>query len=132
MRLVSFLYCLPNVLAVSGLLLASTSCTLVEKHIDRTAGGPNVPADTVVQMQLEPTAPSEEIPAARTLPPGPLKVTLTEAVLLCLENNRSLVVQRLNPSIQQTAEDQERAAFDPTVDAEVFAGRVKGERLGRS
>jgi outer membrane protein TolC len=132
MRLVSFLYCLPNVLAVSGLLLASTSCTLVKKHIDRTAGGPNVPADTVVQMQLEPTAPSEEIPAARTLPPGPLKVTLTEAVLLCLENNRSLVVQRLNPSIQQTAEDQERAAFDPTVDAEVLAGRVKGERLARS
>jgi outer membrane protein TolC len=126
-----FLNYLRKLLAVSGLLLALASCTLVEKRIDRTAGGPNVPADTVVQMQLEPTEPSEEI-AARILPPGPLKVTVTEAILLSLENNRSLVVQRLDPSIRQTAEDRERAVFDPTLDAEVSAGRVKGERLARS
>jgi outer membrane protein TolC len=127
----SFFNYLRKLLAVSGLLLALASCTLVEKRIDRTADGPNVPADTAVQMQLEPTEPSEEV-AARTLPPGPLKVTVTEAILLSLENNRSLVVQRLNPSIRQTAEDRERAVFDPTLDAEVSAERVKGERLARS
>ncbi|MGD1986491.1 MAG: TolC family protein [Desulfobacterales bacterium] len=118
-------------LAVCALLLAAVSCTMVEKRIDRTAGGPNVPADTTIQMRMEPSEPSEETPAP-VLPPGPLKVTITQAVLLSLENNRSLVVQRLNPSIQQTAEDQERAVFDPTIDAEVFAGRVKAERLARS
>jgi outer membrane protein TolC len=117
--------------ALCALLLASVSCSMVEKRIDRTAGGPNVPADTTVQMRMEPGEPSEET-AARTMPPGPLKVTVIEAILLCLENNRSLVVQRLNPSIQQTAEEQERAVFDPTIDAEVFAGRVKAERLARS
>jgi outer membrane protein len=52
--------------------------------------------------------------------------------LLCLENNRSLVVERLNPSIQQTFEDQERAVFDPAINADVSAGRVEGERLARS
>jgi outer membrane protein TolC len=52
--------------------------------------------------------------------------------LFCLENNRSLVVQRLNPSIRQTFEDQERAVFDPAINADVSAGRVKGERLARS
>ena len=67
-----------------------------------------------------------------TMPPGPLKLTITEAILLCLENNRSLVVQRLNPSIQQTFEDQERAVFDPVTSAEIAAGRIKGERLARS
>jgi outer membrane protein TolC len=38
----------------------------------------------------------------------------------------------LNPSIRQTVEDQEKAAFDPVVNAEVSAGRVKGERLART
>ncbi len=90
-----------------------------------------MPADTAVHMDLESTEQREEI-AARTVPPGPLKVTITEAILLCLENNRSLVVQRLNPSIQQTFEDQERADFDPAISADISAGRVKGERLARS
>jgi outer membrane protein TolC len=117
--------------AVCTLLLTLASCTLIEKQIDRTAEGPNVPADTAVNMRFE----STEQPAkmvARTLPPGPLKVTITEAILICLENNRSLVLQRLNPSIEQTFEDQERAVFDPAIDAEISASRVKGERLARS
>jgi hypothetical protein len=117
--------------AVCAFLLVSASCTLVEERIDHTAGGPNVPADTAVHMGLASTEQPEEI-AARTVPPGPLKVTITEAILLSLENNRSLVVQRLNPSIQQTFEDQERAVFDPAINAEVSGGRIEGERLARS
>ena len=118
-------------IAVCSLVLASASCTLVEERIDRTADGPNVPADTTVQMRLESNEQPEEI-AAPTVPSGPLKVTITEAILLCLENNRSLVVQRLNPAIQQTAEERERAVFDPAINADVSAGRVEGERLARS
>ncbi|MGA9476631.1 MAG: TolC family protein [Desulfobacterales bacterium] len=118
-------------LAVGGLLLVSASCTLVEERIDRTAGGSNAPAVTAVYMRSAPAEQSEEI-LARAVPPGPLKLTVTEAILLCLENNRELEVQRLNPSIRQTFEDQERAVFDPETDAEVSAGRVKGERLARS
>ncbi|MBU0988403.1 MAG: TolC family protein [Proteobacteria bacterium] len=122
---------LPAFLAVCGLLLVTASCTLVEKQIDRTAGGPNVPADTAAYMRWESTGQPQEI-AARTVPSGPLKVTITEAILLCLENNRSLVVQRLNPSIQHTFEEQERAVFDPATNVDASAGRVKGERLARS
>lgn len=118
-------------LAMYGLLLVPASCTLVEKRIDRTAGGANAPADTVVQMGSASATQPETI-AARTVPPGPLQLTVTEAILLCLENNRELDVQRLNPSIRQTFEDQERAVFDPETDAGVSAGRVKGERLARS
>jgi len=124
-------YRLPEFLAVCGLLLVSASCTLIEERIDHAAGGPNVPADTAVQMQLEAIKePERRVPGA--MPPGPLKVTIAEAILLCLENNRSLVVQRLDPSIRQTFADQERAVFDPVTNAEVSAGRVKGERLARS
>ncbi|MGD8260728.1 MAG: TolC family protein [Desulfobacterales bacterium] len=122
---------LPKILAECVLLLVLASCTLVEERIDRAAGGPNVPADTAVHMDLESIEQPEQI-AARTVPPGPLKVTIVEAILLSLENNRSLVVQRLDPSIQQTFEDQERAVFDPTTNADISAGRAEGERQARS
>ena len=118
-------------LAVCMLFLVSTSCTLVEERIDRTAGGPNVPADTAVHMRLDSTEQPEEM-TPPIVPPGPLKVTIGEAILLSLENNWSLVGERLNPSIQQSFEDQERAVFDPETGAEVSAGRIEGERLARS
>jgi outer membrane protein len=64
--------------------------------------------------------------------PDPLRLTRSEAVMMCLEYNRSLVVERLNPRIRQTYEEQEKAVFDPTLSAEISAGKVKGERLARA
>ena len=122
---------LTALLGVCALLIVPASCTLVEKRIDRAAGGPNVPADTMVRMETSPPSLSDA-PKARTLPPGPLRISVMEATLICLENNRSLTVERLNPSIRQTSEDRERAVFDPLAGAEVSGGRVKGERLARS
>ena len=122
---------LPALLVVCGLLLMPASCTLVEKRIDRATGWPEVPADTAVRMDPSPAG-QPEASAARTLPPRPLKISVTEATLLCLENNRSLVVERSNPSILQTFEDQERAFFDPETGAEASIGALKGERLARS
>lgn len=116
---------------ICTLLPAAVSCSLVEKRIAHTAGDPTMPADTHLEMRLEPGEQPGEI-SERTLHPGPLKITVREAILLCLENNRSLVVERLNPSVLQTFEDKERAVFDPAVNASVTAGRVKGERLARS
>ena len=67
-----YYYHLLEFLALCGILLVSVSCTLVEKRIDRPAGEPNVPADTVVQMGLESAEQPEEI-VPHTVPPGPLK-----------------------------------------------------------
>jgi outer membrane protein TolC len=44
---------------------------------------------------------------------GPIEVTVEDAILLSIEHNLSLTVERLNPSILRTFEDQERAVFDP-------------------
>jgi outer membrane protein len=60
--------------------------------------------------------------------PGLLRMTIEQAVLTCLENNRALVVERLNPSIQKTFEEQERAAFDPLAQIELSGGREDARR----
>jgi len=131
MMFAAYYHRLLGFLAVCGLLVVSVSCSLAEERIDGTAGGPNEPTGTAGDMRLESTEQPEEM-AGRTVPPGPLKVTITEAILLSLENNRSLVVQRLNPLIQQTFEAQERAVFDPAINVDVTASREEGERLARS
>ncbi|MFH1980239.1 MAG: TolC family protein [Pseudomonadota bacterium] len=118
-------------LVAFGWLLMPAAGSPVEKRITRITGAPDMPADTAVRMRTTAAGGTEEM-AARPVPPGPLKITITEAILLCLENNRSLVVQRLTPSIQQTFEDQEKAVFDPAITAGLSAGRVKEERLSRT
>lgn len=119
-------------LALCVFLPVLASCALVEKPIDRMTKGPNVPADTSVHMIVGSSGPFQMHSAPTAVPPGPLHITLTDAMLLCLENNRSLEVQRLTPSIRQTNEDRERSAFDPVIDAEISGGRTNGERLARS
>ncbi len=54
---------------------------------------------------------------------GALELTFTEAILLGLENNQALKVQRFNPDIRRTAEDIARAAFDPTFMAQISRTR---------
>jgi len=56
--------------------------------------------------------------------PQPLRLTVAEAIVTALARNRDLRVQRIQPAIVATDEDIERAAFDPTVDAEVSIGRT--------
>jgi len=47
-----------------------------------------------------------------------LKITLPEAILMAVENNRSLSTQRLTVPIRETFEAEERAKFDPVFTAE--------------
>jgi len=47
--------------------------------------------------------------------PLTLPVTVEGAILMTLENNHSLSVERLKPSIMQGFEEQERALFDPII-----------------
>ena len=77
---------------------------------------PAMAADNAVRMQVPPAT----APAAA----GPLRLTMTEAVFLTLENNRALAVERITPPLRQTFENQERAVFDPSVTAEFSAQRT--------
>ena len=63
---------------------------------------------------------------------GPLRISLEEAVMLTLENNRSLRVQRMAPIVAGTFEDVARSAFDPNLFAELSVSRRRDERLADS
>ena len=117
-------------IVAGGLMLSQVGCTRVDKRIDRATGGPQRLVDTTVQVDA--AAQPSPAPDARDVPAGALTISISQAILLCLTNNRSLVVKRLNPTIRQTFEDQQRAVFDPIIAAEVSAGRDQGERLARS
>ncbi len=120
-----------------GCCLSWASCTFVEKRIDQTAGGPNLPADTRVTMTSDDgkqiaAPPPQTLSPTPSMASSPLRITTTDAVLLALQNNRSLVVEQLNPAIQQTFEDTERAVFDPKATAEISGGHTDAERLARA
>ena len=123
--------CRCAIIFIGGLWLVLASCGLLEKPIDRATGGPSVPAETSISIQGE-SVESAETTTPRFIPPGPLKITIVEAILLSLENNRALVVERLNPPIQKTFEEEERAVFDPETNAEFSVGRIDARRLERS
>ena len=125
MTISTFSHRLPKLLVMIGFCLGLTSCNFIEKRIDQTVGGPNPPADTTVTIYWDKKEKKPpETPASATRSSGPLKITTTQAVLLSLENNRSLVVEKLNPSITKTLEDTERAVFDPKAAAEIAGGRT--------
>ncbi len=63
---------------------------------------------------------------------GPLKIGIQRAILLAMENNRSLVVERINPEISRTFEKEELAIFDPLLGAEVSNRRAVADRLTRA
>ena len=57
-------------------------------------------------------------------------ITIEEAVLMALENNRALDIQRFEPDIRETFYDQEKALFDPEIAFEAWAGRERYESFG--
>ncbi|BBO82575.1 hypothetical protein DSCO28_31410 [Desulfosarcina ovata subsp. sediminis] len=113
---------------VLGGCLTMSSCAVVESGIDRTVDGPVFPADTRVTMQTD----DEPLPVSPPPSPSstgslPLTLTTTDAILLTLKNNRALMVEQLNPAVQNTFEDTERAVFDPEATVEMNGGRTDGK-----
>jgi len=62
----------------------------------------------------------------------PLRISIREAILLAMENNRSLVVERMNPDISRTFEKEELGVFEPVLSADLSNNRAIAERLSRA
>jgi len=118
-------------LTTCGLMALAIACSPAGQWTGQRPDDPTLPGDRPVSASpISVEAPPET--GAQAVPSGPLRITVKEAILLCLENNRGLVVQRLNPAIRETFEEQEKAVFDPAVNADIAVGRERGERLARS
>jgi outer membrane protein len=61
-----------------------------------------------------------------------MTINIQQAVLMAMENNRSLVVQKMNPEIINTYEEEQRSIFDPVLDAEISPRRTVADRLSRA
>jgi outer membrane protein TolC len=60
----------------------------------------------------------------------PLELSVSDAVLLALEHNRELVVERLEPEITRTEESEAYEPFDPRLELdEIGIEREEGEKL---
>ena len=118
-------------LLIMSLLLMTLSCATTK---DVMIAEDQIPSDVYN---------AENIPAAVEIKPisqqivnlpekGPLKITVKDAILIAFQNNQSLLVERINPSIRKTYEEQERAVFDPTLDAELSDQRNDSMSLNQT
>jgi len=79
---------------------------------------------------LKPTLPSADANEVTTQ--GPLKIDIQKAILLAMENNRELIVEKMNPEINRTFEQEELSVFEPVLGSDVTQRRSVSERLGRA
>lgn len=121
LRIIIIRRSLTLIVLVLGCLMLSSCLSLdvtsSDDYIGPTKMEPNAFAPPVGQ---EPNAPPKP-PIEANAPAKPeeqnktLQITISQATLLALENNTGLVVQRFNPQIKRTSEQQELSVFDPTL-----------------
>ncbi len=86
----------------------------------------------VPKHQPEPSATGPADPNRAPTTEDSLKIDINGAILLAMENNRGLIVQRMNPEISRTFEQEELAVFEPVLGAEVSPRRSVADRLSRA
>ena len=119
----------PVVIFCCVLLLCSCASQYQENYSNNVEPSPKI--TTPEQPPESPTgepADANNAVAAK----GPLKIGINEAILLAMENNQSLIVERMNPEIQRTFEQEELAVFDPLISPEVSDKRSVADRLSRA
>jgi outer membrane protein TolC len=81
-----------------------------------------------------PAAPVAEAPVAPPVEPETptLRIGVERAILLAMENNKALIVQRMAPEISRTVEDEERAVFDPVLSGQASQRRSVADRPSRA
>ncbi len=118
-------------LALLALALSSCSSTEVYRTEDylgtlQARAATNNPSPSAVggtSVPAEGLRPNTVTPKVDTA--GPLQLTINDSVLITLQNNRALVVDRYNTPIFRTAENFQWAAFDPDFTAGYTFNRTR-------
>jgi len=119
----------PVVIFYTAMLLCSCASEYTETYSNKVE--PSLKVTTPGQQPESPPGKPADANDA-DVAKGPLTIGIHEAILLAMENNQSLIVERMNPEIQQTFEQEELAVFDPLISPEVSSRRSVGDRLSRA
>ena len=116
-----------GILSLISLCVSFASCAFMKPgpYDDYIGPVPQPPTSDALKSGTKPFQP--DVTPPKPIPKGPIEVTIENAILLALENNRSLHVEQFNPSIQRTFEEQERAVFDPEISGGLSGSRERGE-----
>lgn len=113
-------------------LLAAAACLAGCGTTGRGAAPQQPPQPETERAAPPPAEYAAAAPAPAAAGPATLELTLEEAVLLAMGNNRSLHVEYFQPMIRRTAEDIARAAFDPALSAALRQTRTRPPPEARS
>jgi outer membrane protein TolC len=116
-------------------MILLTSCISMEPRFDEQLTTDNTGTlDSREEYKISNLAPKDAniITSSTTDDEGPLKVSVQEAILMAMQNNQGLVVERMNPAIIRTFEEEERSIFDPVLGAGISSERSVAERLSRA
>ncbi|MHC4737489.1 MAG: TolC family protein [Planctomycetota bacterium] len=116
-------------------MLLLTSCTSMEPRFDEQLTTDSTGTlDNREEYKISNLAPENTnvTTSSTTGDEGPLKVSVHEAILMAMHNNQGLVVERMNPPIIRTFEEEERAIFDPVFGSRISSARSVAERLSRA
>lgn len=135
--------------AVCFCAMPAASCTLVRPvgaSSQAARPGAPQPADAAAAASRKPAV-ADRTPAKNDAAPakadkangpqaaepsGPVELTVSKAVLTAIENNRQLVVERLEPQIVRTGEQLERGVFDPRLTGSIGYFRELGMGINSS
>lgn len=101
------------------LMCALTGCAAIE--VSKRPPVPKVtvkPSSDVVEHVSPPAL--EKVPEVESTPSVPgdtLNLTVEGAIVIALANNKALSVEEINPAIQRTFISEQRAVFDPVLNA---------------
>ena len=114
-----------------GLLVAMcllSSCAEPQTTDNQDYIGPS-DSQSAIQPPLEnkKTQEPNSSPIVKIEQNGPIDITINEAVLISLQKNKSLAVEKLSPQIKRTFEQQALAVFDPDLKGTVSGGQTRLE-----
>lgn len=120
---------LGGLILISQTLLTASCASVPQADPDNVAAkaGANPPQS---RAESRPGRVSDANEAAA--PEGPLKIGIQEGILLAMENNQALIVERMNPQIRRTFEQEELAVFDPLLSPQMSTRRSVADRLSRA
>jgi len=123
------------VLFAKRVCLAGTTCFLVGCAAIEFSRDPVIPditvlpkTDTVEHVSPPPLPSPPQVVPVENVPGDALNLTVEGAIVMALQNNKALMVQEINPAIQDTFVKEQRAVFDPVLSASYLETRDEFER----